>query len=102
MDNEILKNYKTIEKVVLYIRSGWSGKCIEADKIMTSVIENKAYSEDTFIEIIDFDKHRDNLIALNIRLNPSILLLRYGRIENTQNDIFGVNQIQSLIKETFE
>lgn len=102
MDNKILQKYKDNEKVVIYVRSSWSGKCVETDKIIKKVKDNKAYSEDTIIVTADFDEYRDNFIELGVRLNPSIILLKYGKIENITNDIFGVSQIQSLIKETFE
>lgn len=102
MDNEILKKYANDKKVVIYIRSSWSGKCVETDKIIKKVEDNKAYSEDTILTTIDFDEYKNSFIELGVRLNPSVILLKYGKIENITNDIFGVSQIQSLIKETFE
>lgn len=102
MNNTIYEKYKNTEKVVIYIRSSWSGKCKETDKIIKKVEDNKAYSEDIILTTIDFDKYRDSFIELGVRLNPSVILLKYGKIENITNDIFGVYQIQSLIKETFE
>lgn len=102
MDNKITNEYKDLEKAVVYVRSSWTGKCSETDKIISEVLKKKAYSEDIFIKTIDFDKYKNSLIELNVRLNPSIILLKYGNIVNKTNDIFGVQQIQSLIKETFE
>jgi thioredoxin-like negative regulator of GroEL len=102
MDNKIIERYKNFEKVIIYIRSSWSGKCVETDKIIEKIESLKAYSEDTILETLDFDEYKDNLIELGVRLNPSIILLKYGKIENITKDIFGTSQVQALIKEILE
>lgn len=95
----MFEQYNNEKISVLYFRSDWVNTCLKTDEIMDNIKSDQEVGDKVNVHVLNFDDNKDKLIQLNIRINPLIIVLKYGKIVSTLTDIFSFHQTKCFIKD---